>query len=222
VSGWCYSLRENGALWKSRPDRQRTDRTDGFDAGALAPQWSPDGKRGPVHWIFSRQASAALSGTEQWRHSARFTSRFVEGIHAFRRLVLGWEVDFFDYFEGEYVGSAHRGARFGQNGTLPDSQGLIQAEMVAGRKFIAANQQQDTRTILLYSLATKKWSVLAESTNAQGMRWSADSNYVYYQEMADTEQSILPRALGARACRKKLSDLRITWVPWRRSVISPA
>jgi hypothetical protein len=55
---------------------------------------------------------------------------------------------------------------------------------------------------LLYTIATKKWSVLAEAINAQGMRWSADSNYVYFQEMADTEQSVYRVRVGRALAEK--------------------
>jgi Tol biopolymer transport system component/DNA-binding winged helix-turn-helix (wHTH) protein len=196
-----YSLRENGALWKSRRSGKERIELTASAPGALAPQWSPDGnevlftgfflaKRPQLYVVPSNGGIPRALVSDPSTGSARSGDWSSDG-----KLIL------FDYFEGEASDLRIVERDSGKVETLPDSQGLIQPRWSPDGKFIAAINSK-THDILLYTLATKKWSVLAESTNAQGMRWSADSNYVYFQEMADTEQAVyrvrLGRALAER------------------------
>jgi Tol biopolymer transport system component len=197
-----YSLRENGALWKSRRTGKERIELTASTPGALAPQWSPDGnevlftgfflaKRPQLYLVPSNGGIPRALLHDSSKGSTRSGDWSSDG-----KLIL------FDYCEGDTSDLRIAERDSGKMETLPDSQGLIQPRWSPDGKFIAAINSK-THDILLYSLATKKWSVLAESTNAQGMRWSADSNYVYYQEMADTEQSIYRVRLG-RALPEKV------------------
>ncbi|HXT26128.1 MAG TPA: winged helix-turn-helix domain-containing protein [Candidatus Eisenbacteria bacterium] len=197
-----YSLRENGALWKSRRTGKERIELTASTPGALAPQWSPDGnevlftgfflaKRPQLYLVPSNGGIPRALLHDLSKGSTRSGDWSSDG-----KLIL------FDYFEGDRSDLRIAERDSGKMETLPDSQGLIQPRWSPDGKFIAAINSK-THDILLYSLATKKWSLLAESTNVQGMRWSADSNYVYYQEMADTEQSIYRVRLG-RALPEKV------------------
>src|SRR5207344_491749 len=55
---------------------------------------------------------------------------------------------------------------------------------------------------------SSQWSVMAEAGNAQGMRWSADGNFVYYQELGDPEQSVYRIRLGRSQGEKVLGFSR--------------
>jgi DNA-binding winged helix-turn-helix (wHTH) protein/WD40 repeat protein len=197
-----YSLRENGALWKSR--RTGTERIEltASAPGALAPQWSPDGRE------------VLFTGFFLAKHPQLYLVPSNGGIP---RALLGdpangstrsgdWSPDgkiiLFDYFEGEASELRTMERDSGKVSKLPESQGLVQPRWSPDGKFVAGINSK-THDILLYTLATQKWSVLADSTNAQGMRWSADSNYVYYQEMADPEQSVYRVRIG-RALPEKV------------------
>jgi hypothetical protein len=61
----------------------------------------------------------------------------------------------------------------------------------------------------LHSVEKKAWSVLAEANNASGMRWSADSNFVYYQELGDSEQGVYRVRLTRSAPEKILGFNRL-------------
>jgi sugar lactone lactonase YvrE len=81
---------------------------------------------------------------------------------------------------------------------------LVQARWSPDGKYIAAINSK-TRQIVLYALDQKKWSVIAEAGNPQGMRWSADGNFIYYQEMGVPEQAVY-RVRPARALPEKRLD----------------
>src|SRR5262245_59839375 len=201
-----YSLRENGALWKSkRTGKERIELTASAP-GALAPQWSPDGhevlftgfflaKRPQLYMVPSNGGIPRPLLSDPSTGSTRSGDWSSDG-----KLIL------FDYFHGDASDLRILERDSGNLETLPDSQGLVQPRWSPDGKFIAAINSK-THDILLYTLATRKWSLLAESTNAQGMRWSADSNYVYYQEMADTEQSVYRVRLG-RALPEKVAGFK--------------
>ena len=201
-----YSLRENGALWKSRrTGRERIELTASAP-GALAPQWSPDGrevlftgfflaKRPQLYLVPSNGGIPRALLSDPAKGSARSGDWAPDG-----KLIL------FDYFEGEASELRTVERDSGKVNKLPESQGLVQPRWSPDGRFIVGINSK-THDLLLFTLATQKWSVLAESTNAQGMRWSADSNYVYYQEMADPEQSVYRVRLG-RALPEKVAGFR--------------
>lgn len=197
-----YSLRENGALWKSRRTGKERIELTASAPGALAPQWSPDGaevlftgffltRRPQLYLVPSNGGIPRALLADPSKGSTRSGDWSSDG-----KLIL------FDYFEGDGSDLRVLERASGKIETLPDSQGLVAPRWSPDGKFIAATNSK-THDILLFSVATKKWSVLAESTNAQGMRWSADSNFVYFQEMADTEQAVYRVRLG-RALPEKV------------------
>lgn len=197
-----YSLRENGALWKSRRTGKERIELTALAPGALAPQWSPDGrevlftgfflaKRPQLYLVPSNGGIPRALLSNSANGSTRSGDWSPDG-----RIIL------FDYFEGEESELRTLERDSGKVSKLPESRGLIQPRWSPDGKFIVGINSK-THDILLYTLATQKWSVLADSTNAQGMRWSADSNYVYYQEMADPEQSVYRVRLG-RALPEKV------------------
>ena len=197
-----YSLRENGALWKSRrTGRERIELTASAP-GALAPQWSPDGRevlftgfflatRPELYLVASNGGIPRALLSDPANGSSRSGDWSPDG-----KLIL------FDYFEGEASELRTVERDSGKVSRLPESQGLVQPRWSPDGRFIVGINSK-THDILLYTVATQMWSMLAESTNAQGMRWSADSNYVYYQEMADPEQSVYRVRLG-RALPEKV------------------
>ena len=197
-----YSLRENGALWKSRRTGKERIELTASAPGALAPQWSPDGrevlftgfflaKRPQLYLVASNGGIPRALLRDPANGSTRSGDWSSDG-----KLIL------FDYFEGDASDLRILQRDSGKVEKLPDSEGLVQPRWSPDGKFIVAINRK-THDILLYTLATQKWSLLGESTNAQGMRWSADSNYVYFQELADADQSVFRVRLG-RALPEKV------------------
>jgi Tol biopolymer transport system component/DNA-binding winged helix-turn-helix (wHTH) protein len=184
-----YSLRENGALWKSRRNgRERVELT-ALPPGALAPQWSPNGKEVLFTAFFLTKRPRLYlvpsnGGTPRalWENSSAGSTRSGD-----------WSPDgkqiLFDYFEKDSSDLRMLSRDSGKVDKVAGSDGLIGPRWSPDGKHIAALKAK-TYEILLYDVAARKWSVLTEATNAQGMRWSADGNFVYYQEMGDPEQSV--------------------------------
>lgn len=202
-----YSLRENGALWKSRRNGKERVELTAFPPGALAPQWSPDKKEVLFTAFFLERLPQlfvvpSAGGTPRALLPKGSTGSTQSG---------DWSPDgkqiLFDYFERD--GSDLRildraGSKIEK---IPDSEGLVQARWSPDGKHIAAINSK-THEIVLFGMEGKQWSVIAEAGNAQGMRWSADGNFVYYQEMGDPEQAVYRVRLGRAQAEKVLGFSR--------------
>lgn len=196
-----YSLRENGALWKSRRTGKERIELTGSSPGALAPQWSPDGNE----VLFTSFFLAKKPQLYLVPSNGGVPRALLKDAAAGSTRSGDWSADgktiLFDYFEGEDSDLRTVERDSAKVEKIPESEGLVQPRWSPDGKFIAAINSK-THDILLYTVATKKWSVLAETINAQGMRWSADSGYVYYQEAADPEQAVYRVRLGRAAAEK--------------------
>ena len=196
-----YSLRENGALWKSRRNGKDRVELTALPPGALAPQWSPDGKEVLFTAFFLQKRPqlylvSSSGGTPRPVLSATSGGATQSG---------DWSPDgkkiVFDYFDhsGSDLRILYRDSA--KIETLPESQFLVQARWSPDGKHLAAVNSK-THQVVLYALDKKNWSVLAEASNARGMRWSADGNFIYYQEMGDPEQSVYRIRLARSASEK--------------------
>ena len=200
-----YSLRENGALWKSRRNGKERIELTASAPGALAPQWSPDGKE-VLFTAFFLDKKPQLYVVP----SAGGIPHVILPPGADGSSQSGdWSPDgkqiLFDYSERGESNLRILDRATAKTEILPASRQLEQARWSPDGKHIAAVNGK-TRQIVLYALDQRKWSVLAEPVNAQGIRWSIDGNSVYYQEMGDPEQAVYRLRLG-RAARKS-SGLR--------------
>ncbi len=202
-----YSLRENGALWKSRRNGKERMELTALPPGALAPQWSPDGKE-VLFTAFFLETLPQLFVVP----SAGGTPRALlpNGLRGSTQSG-DWSPDgsqiLFDYFEQDASDLRILDRVSGKIRKVPDSQGLSQARWSPDGKHIAAINSK-THQIMLYSFDSNQWSVMAEAGNAQGMRWSADGNFVYYQELGDPEQSVYRIRLGRSQGEKVLGFSR--------------
>lgn len=189
-----YSLRESGALWKSRRNGKERIELTAASPGALAPQWSPDEKeilftaffldRRPQLYVVPSEGgtprallpeNSGSSGSGDWSSDGK-------------RIL-------FDYVDGNQSEVRILQRDSGKVDTLPSSEYLTQPRWSPDGKRIAAINSR-TGDILVYTLDSRKWQIVSEATSPQGMRWSADSNFVYYQETADPEQSVFRVRLG--------------------------
>jgi Tol biopolymer transport system component len=198
-----YSLRENGALWKSRRNGRERQELTALPPGAIAPQWSPDQKEilFTAYFLAARPQLYVIP-------SAGGTPRAVLSEPANGSSASGdWSPDgkqiLFEFLEHDVSDLRILDRSTQKIVAIPDSQGLVQARWSPDGKYIAAIGP-NTKQILLYALDSKRWSALAETGDAQGMRWSADSNFVYYQQTGDPEQSVYRIRLGHNQPEKVL------------------
>ena len=203
-----YSLRENGALWKSRRSGKERVELTALPPGALAPQWSPDGKE-VLFTAFFLEKKPQLYVVPS---SGGAPHTILPNSAAGSAPSGDWSPDgkqiLFDYFENGQsdLRILHRASATIE--TIPDSQLLEQARWSPDGKHIAAINSK-THQLVLYSLDKKQWSLLAEAGDPRGMRWSADSSFIYYQEMGDPEQAVYRVRLGHAQPEKVLSFSRI-------------
>jgi Tol biopolymer transport system component/DNA-binding winged helix-turn-helix (wHTH) protein len=184
-----YSLRESGALWKSRRNGKQRSELTALPPGALAPEWSPDGKE-ILFTAFLLDKRSQLYIVP----SSGGTPHPILPAAALGSIQTGdWSPDgkriVFDYSEHGDLNIRILDRASANIETLPDSQGIVQPRWSPdGKRVVALNSK--THQIVLYALDEKKWSVLAEAASAQGLRWSSDGTYIYYQEMGDPEQAV--------------------------------
>jgi Tol biopolymer transport system component len=172
-----YSLRENGALWKSR--RNGTERLEltAQAPGALAPQWSPDGKEVLFTAFFLDKRSqlyvvptaggtprAVLPNTaEGWAQSG------------------DWSPDgkqiLFDYFQQDQSDLRILDRTAGKVRELPIRRD--ECALGARRQNTSRRSTAKTHQIVLYTL-DEKWSPLRKRRTH--MACASGQQFVYYQE----------------------------------------
>ncbi len=198
-----YSLRENGALWKSRRSGKDRQELTATAPGAIAPQWSPDNeeilftayflaKRPQIYVVPSNGGAPRPILPESAAGSSHSGDWAPDG----NRIL-------FDYFEkgNSELRILDRAAQ--KITTLADSGGMVEGRWSPDGKHIAALQREENQ-IALYSLETSSWTVLANEASVRGMRWSADSKFVYFQKVSDPELSVYRIRLGSKQPEKVL------------------
>jgi Tol biopolymer transport system component/DNA-binding winged helix-turn-helix (wHTH) protein len=198
-----YSLRENGALWKSRRNGKERQELTATPPGAIAPQWSPDNKEVlfTAYFLSKRPQIYVVPSAGGTPHP------IVPENSAGSSASGDWAPDgnriLFDYFENvtSELRVLDRAAH--KIETVTGSQGMVQGRWSPDGKHIAAIQR-DKDQIALFSLKDLKWTVMANEASVQGMRWSADSNFIYFQKAGDPELAVYRIRLGSTKSEKIL------------------
>ena len=198
-----YSLRENGALWKSRRNGKERQELTAASPGAIAPQWSPDGKevlftayflskRPQIYLVSSSGGTPRAILPDPATGSSTSADWAPDGNHIL-----------FDYFENGKSSLRVLDRKAQKIDVIPGSEGLTQGRWSPDGNHVAAIDGARNQ-IVLYSFGSQQWTTLTEDANAQGMRWSADGNFVYFQKARDPEQSVYRIRIGSKQPEKVL------------------
>lgn len=187
-----YSLRGNGALWKSRRDGTQRIELTPRSPGAFAPQWSADGKEILFTGFFLENKPQLYLVPADGGQPKRVLPKESTGTTLSgdwspdgKRIVLEYQEQNADSKPDIRV----LDPKTGQVTILPSSEGLTRPRWSpTGSQIAAVNQY--THRIVLYDEAQKQWSFLTDAQKPLGMRWSADGMYLYFQDGGDPELGI--------------------------------
>jgi Tol biopolymer transport system component len=177
-------------LWRSRADGSERLQLSQAPERAALPHWSPDGKR---------IAFVSAQAGKPWRISiiSAEGGRSEEVLNEDRNQVdTNWSPDgtrmMFGYVR-DVPGLEIRIAELKTHATetLPGSQGLFSPRWSPDGKYVAA-LSQDLTQLMLFDCKSKKWTTwLTEPAGAVNYpTWSADSKYVYFDDLVTDEESI--------------------------------
>ncbi len=186
-----YVAVPEGTLWRSRADgSERLQLTFAPDRAAL-PHWSPDGKHiayasvQPGKPLKISVVSPAGGGSQDILPESR------------NQIDASWSPDgtriMFGYFVHDTEGLNIRivDLKTHKTVTVPGSDGLFSPRWSPDGRYIAA-LSPDFTTVKLFDFNTQQWSIwLTEAAGAVNYPfWSADSKYLYFDDLVTDEESI--------------------------------
>ena len=199
-----YVAVPDGTLWRCRADgSDRRQLTSAPDRTAL-PRWSPDGNQ--IAYV-SMQLGKPWKISTISRDGGAPQDILVES-HG--QIDANWSRDgsriMFGYLRIEGGGnirivnlSTHEVT------TVPGSDGLFSPRWSPDGRYIAA-LSIDSSKVMLFDYKTQKWSMwLEEAAGAVSYPvWSADSKYIYFDDLVTDEESIRRVEVGSRRTEKVL------------------
>jgi len=104
-----------------------------------------------------------------------------------------------------------------QASTLPGSTGLFSPRWSPDGRYLAALSVEGSKKLMLYDFRSQKWSEwLTEANNVSYPSWSADSRYIYYDNLATDNPKCSRVKLGESHSEElfSLNSLRRYLGPW--------
>jgi Tol biopolymer transport system component len=199
-----YVAVPDGTLWRCRADgSDRRQLTTAPDRAAL-PRWSPDG---------NQIAYVSMQLGKPWKISIISrdggTPQDIR-VESHGQIDANWSHDgsqiMFGYLRVEGGGNI-RIVKLGTHEvtTVPGSDGLFSPRWSPDGRYIAALSIDNTK-VMLFDYKTQKWSTwLEEAAGAVSYPvWSADSKYIYFDDLVTDEESIRRVKVGSRRTEKVL------------------
>jgi eukaryotic-like serine/threonine-protein kinase len=198
-SKWVtYVAVPEGTLWRCRADgSDRLQLTFAPNRAAL-PHWSPDGKQ--IAYVelppgqTSRIAIVGIDGGQPRRMLAESKAQ----------IDASWSPDstrimFGGLHDAPALNIRIVDVKTRRVSTVPGSHGLFSPRWSPDGRYIAA-LSPDFTNLMLFDFHTKTWSTwLSEPAGAVSYpEWSADSNYLYFDDLVTEEESIRRVKVGQR------------------------
>ena len=171
-------------LWRSKVDGSERTQLTYPPLQAHLPHWSPDGTQ--VAFMGSQPGQAwklylvsSQGGTPQPLTKERVNESDLTWMPDGKSLVFG-HMPWLQYANSSESGIEVLDLKTGKTSALPGSEGLFSPRVSPDGRYVAA-LTADSKKLMLYEFATRKWSLLAQATFAYD-NWSHDSRYVYLED----------------------------------------
>jgi serine/threonine protein kinase/Tol biopolymer transport system component len=217
-----YTLYPEGSLWRSKLDGSERLQLTFPPAQAIAPRWSPDGKR----IAFSIKMAGKPLNVYSLSVDGGAPEQLTTGGHV--DIDPSWSADGESLAFGEDPTSEGRSSTLGirilnlktrQVSILPGSEGLWRPSFSPDGRHISA-LAADSQAIMLFDVATQKWTELAR-TAVNSPTWSRDGQYIYFDSYPTRDAAIfrlrindhkLERVTNLEGLRRAESSV-FSW-PW--------
>ncbi len=217
-----YTLYPEGSLWRSKLDGSERLQLTFPPAQAIAPRWSPDGKRIAF--------SIKVAGKPINIYSLSVDGGAPEQLTTGGQVDINpsWSADGESLAFGEDPSSEGRSSTLGikilnlktrQVSIVPGSEGLWRPTFSPDGRHIAA-LAADSQAITLFDVATRKWTELAR-TAVNSPTWSRDGQYIFFDSYPTRDAAIfrlrindhkLERVTNLEGLRRAESSV-FSW-PW--------
>ncbi|HKW24440.1 MAG TPA: protein kinase [Terriglobales bacterium] len=171
-------------LWRSQLDGSQRAQLTYPPLQAHLPHCSPDGTQ--IAFMASKPGQpwklyllSAQGGTPQPLTDERVNESDLTWMPDGKSLIFG-HMPWLQYANSSESGIEMLELKTSQITPLPGSQGLFSPRVSPDGRYVAA-LSADSKTLMLYDFAARKWSPLAQATFAYN-NWSHDSRYVYLED----------------------------------------
>ena len=171
-------------LWRSKVDGSERTQLTYPPLQAHLPHWSPDGTQ--IAFMASQPGQpwklyliSSQGGTPQPLTKERVNESDLTWMPDGKSLVFG-HMPWLQYANASESGIELLDLQTGKISALPGSEGLFSPRVSPDGRYVAA-LTADSKKLMLYEFATRKWSPLAQATFAYN-NWSHDSRYVYLED----------------------------------------
>lgn len=201
----AYRNEQDGSLWRGRTDGTQAVQLTFPPLDTFHPTWSPDGQ------TIAFEGSGRLYTVP--RDGGKPAPLLPEGTHD---LQPNWSPDgrsivFTRLNQAQMFTTATLDLTTHQVTVLPDSDSLEDPQWSLDGKYLAAGSRKDQK-LMLFDFVNRKWSPLADGLPyGWGIRWSHDSQYVYYQHPFNGEEQPIYRV--------RVSDRRVEQITTSRQIL---
>ena len=171
-------------LWRSKLDGSERTQLTYPPLQAHLPHWSPDGTQ--IAFMASQPGQpwklyliSSQGGTPQPLTKEGVNESDLTWMPDGKSLVFG-HMPWLQYANASESGIETLDLKTGKISALPGSEGLFSPRVSPDGRYVAA-LTADSKKLMLYEFATRKWSPLAQATFAYNS-WSHDSRYVYLED----------------------------------------
>jgi eukaryotic-like serine/threonine-protein kinase len=190
--GLTYVRYPDHTLWRTKLDGSERSQLTYPPLQVHLPHWSPDGKQ--IAFMASQPGQpwklylvSSQGGTPQPLTKEQVNESDLTWMPDGKSLVYG-HMPWLQYASSSESGIEILDLNTRQISPVPGSQGLFSPRVSPDGRYLAA-LSADSKKLMLYEFATRKWSHLAQATFAYD-NWSHDSHYVYLEDYSQGDDII--------------------------------